>query len=601
MNDNTTKIEMELSDSNNLKMSLRIYLKFWSFVAKRQLVSFIVYSVFLIFMASLTPIFTFFWKQYIDTAANKINVSVALLNLICYITIKILLDFCYFFSTRFLDSINFSSWRVLDTAVNKKATDIPYEMFEIPNVQNRINRAWEFNHGSYIDLYQLGFDMVRYITQIIGIIATIYIINPLICVISLITILPTVTSKLIKDKITVLNNRLLTDDQNELNYYRCAIYDQSLIKDIMLNNVFDFFRCKYENKAAEIYAKKKSVELKKTKLTLFEELTINIVTLICILFTSYQFIRGTISLGDLAVIFIIIINLIFTLSNLVQNGCSVFTLTYNIKQYYEFMDLGMSNKDKKINLNSSEEKKDIQFVNVSYRYPLTDKYVLRNINISIKEGQHVAIVGANGSGKSTFIKLLLGLLEPSTGEIRYNDINLNTVNCNEYWEMYSTVFQDFSQFKDTLRYNVSISDVTNYKNDEKIKEALSAAEFSKDIDIDCMLSKEFGGVELSGGEWQKVALARALFHPNNIFILDEPTSAIDPIKEAELYKHFSDMTQGKTSIFVTHRLGSVLYSDFVLFFKDGEIAEAGTHEELLKKKGLYYKFWNTQLSLYNVE
>lgn len=601
MNDNTTKIEMELSDSNNLKMSLRIYLRFWSFVAKRQLVSFIVYSVFLIVMASLTPIFTFFWKQYIDTAANKINVSVALLNLICYITIKILLDFCYFFSTRFLDSINFSSWRVLDTAVNKKATDIPYEMFEIPNVQNRINRAWEFNHGSYIDLYQLGFDMVRYITQIIGIIATIYIINPLICVISLITILPTVTSKLIKDKITVLNNRLLTDDQNELNYYRCAIYDQSLIKDIMLNNVFDFFRCKYENKAAEIYAKKKSVELKKTKLTLFEELTINIVTLICILFTSYQFIRGTISLGDLAVIFIIIINLIFTLSNLVQNGCSVFTLTYNIKQYYEFMDLGMSNKDKKINLNSSEEKKDIQFVNVSYRYPLTDKYVLRNINISIKEGQHVAIVGANGSGKSTFIKLLLGLLEPSTGEIRYNDINLNTVNCNEYWEMYSTVFQDFSQFKDTLRYNVSISDVTNYKNDEKIKEALSAAEFSKDIDIDCMLSKEFGGVELSGGEWQKVALARALFHPNNIFILDEPTSAIDPIKEAELYKHFSDMTQGKTSIFVTHRLGSVLYSDFVLFFKDGEIAEAGTHEELLKKKGLYYKFWNTQLSLYNVE
>lgn len=601
MNDNTTKIEMELSDSNNLKMSLRIYLRFWSFVAKRQLVSFIVYSVFLIFMASLTPIFTFFWKQYIDTAANKINVSVALLNLICYITIKILLDFCYFFSTRFLDSINFSSWRVLDIAVNKKATDIPYEMFEIPNVQNRINRAWEFNHGSYIDLYQLGFDMVRYITQIIGIIATIYIFNPLICVISLITILPTVTSKLIKDKITVLNNRLLTDDQNELNYYRCAIYDQSLIKDIMLNNVFDFFRCKYENKAAEIYAKKKSVELKKTKLTLFEELTINIVTLICILFTSYQFIRGTISLGDLAVIFIIIINLIFTLSNLVQNGCSVFTLTYNIKQYYEFMDLGMSNKDKKINLNSSEEKKDIQFVNVSYRYPLTDKYVLRNINISIKEGQHVAIVGANGSGKSTFIKLLLGLLEPSTGEIRYNDINLNTVNCNEYWEMYSTVFQDFSQFKDTLRYNVSISDVTNYKNDEKIKEALSAAEFSKDIDIDCMLSKEFGGVELSGGEWQKVALARALFHPNNIFILDEPTSAIDPIKEAELYKHFSDMTQGKTSIFVTHRLGSVLYSDFVLFFKDGEIAEAGTHEELLKKKGLYYKFWNTQLSLYNVE
>ena len=123
--------------------------------------------------------------------------------------------------------------------------------------------------------------------------------------------------------------------------------------------------------------------------------------------------------------------------------------------------------------------------------------------------------------------------------------------------------------------------------------------FRKDINLDCMLSKEFGGVELSGGEWQKIALARAIFHHNSIFILDEPTSAIDPVKEIKLYEQFAEMTKGKTSIFVTHRLGSVLNSDLVWFFQNGEIVEIGTHDELVALKGQYYKFWNAQVSLYN--
>ena len=120
---------------------------------------FIGYAVFLIAMASLTPIFTYLWKQYIDIATVGNNISSAVIFLALYIGIKLLLDFCYFFSTRFMDHINFSSWRVLDTAINKKATSIHGELFEIPNVQNKINRAWEFNHGSYIQLYQLGLDL----------------------------------------------------------------------------------------------------------------------------------------------------------------------------------------------------------------------------------------------------------------------------------------------------------------------------------------------------------------------------------------------------------------------------------------------------------
>lgn len=550
-------------------------------------------------MSSLTPIFTYIWKRYIDAASVKKDITSILVFLSIYIVIKIIQDFCYFFSMRFMDSINFSSWRVLDKAINSKAANIHSEYFEIPNVQNKTNRAWEFNHGSYIQLYQLGLDSVRYAFQTIGIFVSLFIISPAVCGIAFITVLPTIISKLISDKMSVLSNRQLDDDKNECNYYKNAKHNQSLIKEIILKNSFDFFQNKYEEKSVEIFTKEKSVEIKKARLLLLEEIIRDIVIVACILFTSYQMITGAASLDGLAVIFFTIINLIYTLSNLTQNLGSVFTLTFSIKQFYEFMDLDMDITERLESKNALNGSHEIELVNVSYRYPLTDKYVLHNLNLSIKCGQHIAIVGANGSGKTTFVKLLLKLLNPSSGEIKYNGASLGALDCNEYWEQFSTVFQDFSKYKDSLRYNVAISNTNKMPCDEEISKALSQAEFNKDTDIDQMLSKEFGGIELSGGEWQKVALARAIFHgSNSIFILDEPTAAIDPIKETELYRRFAELTKGKTSIFVTHRLGSVLYSDLVLFIHDGEIAECGTHDDLLQQKGRYFEFWDKQSSLY---
>lgn len=599
MNDYTSKIEEELHD-NELKMNLRIYIRFWSYIVKQQIFIFMGYFVFLIFMASLTPVFTILWKQYIDTTSGRGELSHSLFFLFLYILVKILLDFCYFFSMKFMDTINFSSWRVLDKAINVKAASIPGEYFEIPNVQNKINRAWEFNHGSYIQLYQLGLDSIRYIAQTIGIFVALFIISPMLCGISLLTIVPTILSKIIGDKISVLTNRQLTDDENECNYYRNSIFNQSLLKDIIIKNGFDFFQKKYESKAVEIYTRRKVAEIRKMRLSFLEEAVRNMVIILCILFVSYQTVVGAVSLGGLAATFAVVINLIYTLSNLVKNVGSVFTLTYDITQFYEFMDLDCNTNGNSQKYQSAvKEEPGIEFADVSYRYPFTQNYVLRNLNISIPEGKRIAVVGANGSGKTTFVKLILKLLEPSAGEIRYKGIQINSVDCNEYWNHFSSVFQDYSKYKDSLRYNVSIASVDDRLDDAGIKKALSEAEFHKEIELDCMLSKEFGGIELSGGEWQKVALARAIFQSNSIFILDEPTSAIDPMKEAEIYKRFAEMTKGKTSIFVTHRLGSVLHSDLVLFFHDGEITEAGTHDALLLKKGQYYKFWNTQSSLYN--
>lgn len=167
MKDYTSEIEKELSDSDNIRIGLKVYIRFWSFVVKKQLFAFICYGLFLVFMSSLTPLFTYIWKQYIDSATATQTLASSILMVSIYIAIQIIVQFCYFFSMSFMNNINFSSWRVLDSLINKKATTIKNEFFEIPNIQNKINRAWEFSHGSYIDMYQLGFNFSREFVQLI--------------------------------------------------------------------------------------------------------------------------------------------------------------------------------------------------------------------------------------------------------------------------------------------------------------------------------------------------------------------------------------------------------------------------------------------------
>lgn len=604
MKDNTARIEKKVSDSDIIKINLKSYVRFWSTVIKKQVIVFAAYGLFLIFMASLTPLFTYIWKVYIDKATTSADIYSVLIVLLIYIILRAVMDLCYFFAMRFMDAINFSSWRVLDTEINRKATKIKPEFYEIPNIQSKINRAWEFSHGDYIRMYQLGLDTIRHFTQLIGILVALYLISPMVSLLALLSIFPAIASKLISDRLSFQSNRILSNDENELNYYKNAIIDQSLIKEIILNNAFLYFFKKYKEKAKYIFKTKIDVEFKRLLLLLTENTIRSIVIFICIFFAATQIVEGKISMGGMAAIITLIFNVIYTLTDFVHNVCFVFTLTYNINQFYEFIDLDDNNNtscisDIGVNDNPGNEA-IITFSNVYYRYPLTNKYVIKNLNVEIRKGQHVAIVGANGSGKTTFIKLLLKLIEPSSGTIKFKDNNL-TLLCDEtYWTLFSTVFQDYNKYKDTLRYNVAIGDTNEIQNTNRIRKSLEDAGFDKNIDLDCMLSREFNGIELSGGEWQKVAIARAFFRSKDILILDEPTAAIDPIRESFIYRRLFELSRNKTTIFVTHRLGSVLYSDLILFFDNGELVEYGKHDELLSKNGPYAKFWKSQTDIYNV-
>ncbi len=249
---------------------------------------------------------------------------------------------------------------------------------------------------------------------------------------------------------------------------------------------------------------------------------------------------------------------------------------------------------------------EIEFCNVSFRYPGATEYSLRNLSLKFPLGKRLAIVGKNGSGKSTFIKLLCRLYDPTEGEIRLNGVDIRKYDYEEYLKLFSVVFQDFKLFSFSLGQNVAIA--MEYDR-EKAEQCLSMAGLSERLKtmakgLDTALYKDFEseGVEISGGEAQKVALARALYKDAPVVVLDEPTAALDPIAEAEVYTRFNELIGDKTAVYISHRLSSCKFCDEIAVFDEGTVVQRGNHDELLKEsEGLYHELWTAQAQYYEVE
>lgn len=248
------------------------------------------------------------------------------------------------------------------------------------------------------------------------------------------------------------------------------------------------------------------------------------------------------------------------------------------------------------------DKFEIEFKNVSFKYPNMESYALKNINIKINNGEHLAVVGRNGSGKTTFIKLMCRLYDVTDGEILINGINIKEYSKESIISLYSVVFQDFKIFSTTLAQNIS----TNEEYDkERLYDALDKANIKDRVlkmeNKECTyLYKDLdkAGVEISGGEAQKLALARALYKYAPIVILDEPTAALDPIAEHEIYNRFNSFVENKTAIYISHRLSSCVFCDKIAVFDKSKLVESGTHQELLTAGEKYFELWNAQAKYY---
>ena len=277
--------------------------------------------------------------------------------------------------------------------------------------------------------------------------------------------------------------------------------------------------------------------------------------------------------------------------------------------YYEALKEYMSIPEKMRTgkrLSLPQENFEIRFENVSFRYAGQSSYALRNINITLAPGEKLSVVGENGAGKTTFVKLLCRLYDPTEGKILLNGIDIRDIHYDQYMAAIGSVFQDYKLLSFTLKENIAFGSAKQ-ETDEKIYDLLCHSGLQNKMEklpegVETYVYKNFSesGFEPSGGEGQKIALARAIYKNAPIMILDEPTSALDPRAEYEIYQRFSELVSGKTAVFISHRMSSSRFCDHIAVFQNGEIAEYGTREELMEVKGTYYDLFQMQARYYNI-
>lgn len=319
----------------------------------------------------------------------------------------------------------------------------------------------------------------------------------------------------------------------------------------------------------------------------------------CYIFVGLRTVEGALSIGG----FVIVTGAIKELLMGLQKTVVLVSNLEDIRPQAELYDRIMHEQEKaKYTGGKSIENMDaLELRDVSFSYENSESKVLQKIDLSIHAGEKIALVGRNGSGKTTLIKLICGLYQPDSGEILMNGCNVKEYDKEKLQNLFSVVFQDFTIFSLPLGENVAVSE--EYAA-EKVQKALESVGFTDKYDLNTVLFQDCypDGVELSGGEKQKVALARALYKKSELVILDEPTSAMDPYAEMELYTKFNEIIGNKAAIFISHRLSSCRFCDRILVLDEGRIVQSGTHEQLVADhEGLYYNMWNAQAKYFTYE
>ena len=510
-----------------------------------------------------------------------------------------------------------STVRAMNIKLSKKCAAIEPVAFENPDLLDDINKAKEGVDNAFaipsLFLTMLTFYLPFFIVSA----SFLFSLKPLLLLLMLAMFLPAFIMLISRTKLYTRLEDKSAPIRRKYEYFESAICGRDSFKETRLFGAFAFFKKLYYESLLflnkEIWKTEKKTVIIELLLRLF--MLSGYFSLLAMLF--YYLLRGEISVGSFAAVFSslgLICNIIEEI--VVMHLGSIAKDIGKVQNLVRFLKM----PERHGNAGHVDHNADIELKNATFRYPGAAEDAVRDISLTIPAGETLAIVGENGAGKTTLVRLICGVFLPISGQVLIGGRDTSDIAPENLYENTSAVFQTVQRYQMTLFDNITLSDsgdagtdgegnafsitASSAKSDkEGIEDSLRQADLELDTGIfpdglDTMLSREFDGVDLSGGQWQRVSIARGLHRKSAIILLDEPTAAIDPIEEAKTYERFAAISKGKTSIIVTHRMGSVKVADRILVMDKGCIDDIGTHDELLKKDGLYARMWQTQSKWY---
>ncbi|SHI24664.1 ATP-binding cassette, subfamily B [Sporobacter termitidis DSM 10068] len=392
-------------------------------------------------------------------------------------------------------------------------------------------------------------------------------------------------------------------EERQMNYLSFIMTDKSYAQELRLFNIGDFLKEKFKAIWGPYFAKKKKL----TKKRVFLVTLLSVLPQLCILgilaVLSLRIINGNNTVGDYSLYSGLLAQFLSSLMAALTSIINIYDQKLRIHSFEEFE--AIPNAVANTGTEKLNEITSIEFNDVSFRYPGTEKEVLQHISFSVKKHEKVCLVGLNGAGKSTLIKLLLRFYDAESGNIRINGADVKNYEITSLRKAFSCLFQLSPNYAFTLRENITISDIFKNADENDVLEALYNSSASDILDqmadgLDSYLSRAYeeNGTELSGGQHQKIALARTFFRNSSVLILDEPSASLDPESEYKVFCSLEKLSRGKTAIFTSHRLSNTIIADKIIVIENGTVIEQGTHDELMEKASRYATFFTYQADRY---
>jgi ATP-binding cassette subfamily B protein len=485
-----------------------------------------------------------------------------------------------------------------------KAASLPLSQLEDANFYDKLERARR-QTTNRVALMSTILTQIQDLITVISLVAALIVFQPFLILLLVVAVIPSFVNEIRFSRSSYSLVRSWTPERRELDYLRYVGASDVTAKEVKLFGLADFLGGRFSSIADRYYQANRALAIRRATWGSILNIVGDFAYYAAYVIIVIRTVNGVISIGDLTFLAGSFRRLRSQLQAIFSRLTRISESALYLKDYFDFMDIDQSVT---ILEGGSVVKETVDdgftFDNVSFRYPGSEDYVLRNLSFTLRAGEKLALVGENGAGKTTLVKLLLRMYEPTEGRILLDGRDIRDFEATSYQRLFGVIFQDFVKYYFTARENIAVGKIDRLEDLDRIEYAAERSladqvigEFPEGYDQ--QLGKRFDrGVELSGGQWQKVALARGYMKDAPVIVLDEPTSALDARAEYEAFQRFIELTRDKTAVLISHRFSTVRMADRIIVLKDGRILEDGSHEELLANHSLYAELFNYQAAGY---